>query len=100
MTTPTTAGNETINYSGTLTTTTAANGALPPLKAARHRYPGAGYFGQRFLTNNLTGSWDAIAARHVFAHLSLSHAYDRGERLRRATATVTSIPAAIPATFR
>jgi hypothetical protein len=58
--------NETINYSGTLgpgsnlSVEGSANGtALPD------------YFGQRFLTNNLTGSWDALPR----TTLSLTYRY-------------------------
>lgn len=55
MNTPTTAGNQTINYSGTLTTGTAS---LP------HGVNGKmtnGFFGQEYLINNLTLAWDATA---------------------------------------
>ena len=69
--------NETINYTGALTTTAAAT-APPRLRAAsRSARRCRAYFGQKFLTNNLTGTWDAIFARHALAHLSLPHAHDR-----------------------
>jgi hypothetical protein len=61
-----TAGNDTINYSGPLTagnpTTVEGNpnGTATP-----------GYFGQSFVTNNLTGSWDAGSR----ATLSLTYRY-------------------------
>ncbi len=63
LSTPATAGNETINYAGGLTTTTPAHPALQPLKVQRHAIgtPLPGYFGQNFFTNNLTGTWDAGA---------------------------------------
>jgi hypothetical protein len=60
LNTPATAGNETLNYSGPLTTGTAA---LP------HGINGVltyNYFGQEFLINNLTLSWEA-ASRATFA---------------------------------
>jgi hypothetical protein len=67
LSTPATANNETINYAGTLTPTTASSfegsaaiGASQPA-----------YFGQRFLTNNLTGTWDASSR----ITLSLTYRY-------------------------
>jgi hypothetical protein len=65
--TPTTAGNETINYAGTLVSganfTISGNPTgLVPLYA---------YFGQKFLTNNATVSWDASTR----ATLSLTYRY-------------------------
>ena len=59
--TPATAGNETINYSGPYTTTIAAAGASTFEGSGSVGTPSPGYFGQNFLTNNLTGSWDASA---------------------------------------
>jgi hypothetical protein len=53
LSTPTTAGNQTINYSGPLTPGT---GTLPH-GIEGFVYPG--YFGQSYVTNNLTLSWDA-----------------------------------------
>ncbi|MGD0734565.1 MAG: hypothetical protein ABR976_05430 [Terracidiphilus sp.] len=58
LATPATAGNETINYP-TLTTTTAAAGASTFEGSGAVGTPLPGYFGQNFLTNNLTGTWDA-----------------------------------------
>jgi hypothetical protein len=55
------AGNDTINYSGPLTPGNPAtvegnpNGSLVP-----------GYFGQNFVTNNVTGTWDA-SSRATFS---------------------------------
>ena len=63
---PTEPRHETINYSGplicwaNLTAEGSANGTPLP-----------GYFGQRFLTNNLTGTWDASSR----ATLSLTYRY-------------------------
>ena len=64
VSTPTTvvAGNngyETINYAGPFITTVAANGASSFTGAAGINIPNRAYFGQRLLTNNLTGTWDA-----------------------------------------
>jgi hypothetical protein len=58
--TPATAGNETINNPN-LTTTNAAAGAVsnPSEGSTTIGTPWPGYFGQMFLTNNLTGTWDA-----------------------------------------
>jgi hypothetical protein len=55
LSTPTTAGNQTINYSGPLTTGT---GALPH-GIEGFLYPG--FFGQSFVTNHLTLSWDVTS---------------------------------------
>ena len=53
--TPTTAGNETINYRGS-----AARGSqLTRCRAIPPDVPLYAYFGQKFLTNNATVSWDA-----------------------------------------
>jgi hypothetical protein len=52
--TPATAGNETINYSGPLT-----RGPNVTAEGSPNGTPLPGYFGQRLLTNDLTGSWDA-----------------------------------------
>ena len=60
LSTPATAGNETIN-SGPLTTTTGAPGASTIEGSGPIGTPSLGYFGQNFLTNNLTGTWDAGA---------------------------------------
>jgi hypothetical protein len=51
--------NETINYPGPLTTTNAANGASTVTGNAAINTPLAGFTGQLYVTNNLTGSWDA-----------------------------------------
>lgn len=59
MSTPTTAGNQNVNYAGTLNGGTAAlphgiNGVLTN-----------NYFGQQFLINNLTLSWDGLSRTTV-----------------------------------
>jgi hypothetical protein len=59
LSTPATAGNETINYAGPLTTTIAAAGAGTFEGSGAVGTPFPGYFGQNFFTNNLTGTWDA-----------------------------------------
>jgi hypothetical protein len=69
LSTPATAGNETINYAGALTTTTAAAGASTFEGSGAVGTPLPGYFGQNFLTNNLTGTWDAASR----ATLSLTY---------------------------
>jgi hypothetical protein len=53
LSTPSTAGNETVNYAGPLTPGTASgiNGTSAGLTP--------NYFGQKFIINNLTASWDA-----------------------------------------
>jgi hypothetical protein len=61
LSTPATAGNETINYSGPLITTAGAPGGSTIEGSGPIGTPSFGYFGQNFLTNNLTGTWDAGA---------------------------------------
>jgi hypothetical protein len=61
LATPATAGNETINYAGGLITTTAPAGGSTFEGSGTVGAPLPGYFGQNFLTNNLTGSWDATS---------------------------------------
>jgi hypothetical protein len=50
--------NETITYQGPLTTTSAAAGASTISGNANIGVPGAGFTGQLYITNNLTGEWD------------------------------------------
>jgi hypothetical protein len=50
--------NETITYIGPLTTTSAAAGASTFEGSAAIGAPGAGFTGQLYITNNLTGEWD------------------------------------------
>ena len=77
LSTPTTvvAGNlgyETINYSGPLTTTVSTATSGSPFTGSNAvTVPLPAYFGQSFLTNNLTGTWDASAR----ATLSLTYRY-------------------------
>jgi hypothetical protein len=66
LATPATAGNETINYAGALITTNGAPGAATFEGSGSVGIPLPGYFGQTFLTNNLTGTWDA-ASRATFS---------------------------------
>jgi hypothetical protein len=63
---PTTAGNETINYAGTLVA-----GANYTIEGNPSGVPLYGYFGQRFLTNNASVSWDASSR----ATLTLTYRY-------------------------
>ncbi len=63
--------NEIINYTGTQTTTVAATGASTISGASAVNTPLPAYFGQKFLTNNLTGTWDATSR----ATLSLTYRY-------------------------
>jgi hypothetical protein len=71
LSTPATAGNETINYP-TLTTTNAAAGASTFEGSGAVGTSLPGYFGQNFLTNNLTGTWD-VSSR---ATLSLTYRHE------------------------
>jgi hypothetical protein len=63
--TPKTAGDETINYSGPLTTGKAT------VEGSANGTPLPDFFGQKFLTNDLTGTWDGWAR----ATLSLTYRY-------------------------
>jgi hypothetical protein len=71
VSTPATAGNETINYAGGLTTTTAATGASTFEGSPTVGVPLAGYLGQRFVTNNATATWDGWSR----ATFSLTYRY-------------------------
>jgi hypothetical protein len=71
LATPATPGNETINYAGALITTNAATGTSSFEGSAPVGTSLPAYFGQRFLTNNLTGSWDASSR----ITLSLTYRY-------------------------
>jgi hypothetical protein len=65
-------GFETINYSGPLTTTNATATSGSPFTGSNAvTVPLPAYFGQKFLTNNLTGSWEASSR----ATLSLTYRY-------------------------
>jgi hypothetical protein len=50
--------NETISYQGPLTTTSAAAGASTIEGSPAIGVPGAGFTGQLYITNSLTGEWD------------------------------------------
>lgn len=63
--TPATAGNETINYAGGLITTTGAPGSATLEGSGAVGTPLPAYFGQNFLTNNLTGTWDVSSRTTV-----------------------------------
>ena len=71
LATPTTAGQETINYPGPLITTIAATGATTISGASTINTPLPADFGQKLLTNNLTGSWEATSRMT----LSLTYRY-------------------------
>jgi hypothetical protein len=59
VSTPAMPGNETISYAGPLTTTMSAPGASSIEGSGAIGVPVTAYFGQNFLTNDLTGTWDA-----------------------------------------
>lgn len=82
LSTPTTAGNQTINYSGTLTPGT---GALP------HGIEGTlvyNFYGQKTTSNLLTASWDALPR----ARFALSYNYKQ-ERILQGVPQNVPIPA-------
>ncbi len=79
LATPATAGNETINYAGTLITTNAAAGASTFGGSGAVGVPVVAYFGQNFLTNNLTGTWDASSrATLSFTYRHSTHTIAQG----------------------
>ncbi len=58
VTVPATVGEETINYAG-VTSTTATSGSAPFDSVSAIGAPTFNYFGQKFVTNNATVTWDA-----------------------------------------
>ncbi|MGA7158319.1 MAG: hypothetical protein WBY53_15835 [Acidobacteriaceae bacterium] len=81
---PTTGGNENINYTGALTpgTTGGAEGSSSG-------YPILGYFGQLYLTNNATISWDATE-RSTFSLTWRYRTHDINDWHCSLSATVTN----------
>jgi len=79
--------NETINYSGPL-----GPGSNLSVEGSANGAPLPGYFGQRFLTNNLTGTWDASAR----ATLSLTYRY-RTHTIAEGTVNPGNTPLAVGA---
>ncbi|MGA7886545.1 MAG: hypothetical protein WCA44_12445, partial [Acidobacteriaceae bacterium] len=76
--TPSTAGNETINYP-TLATTTAAAGAGTFEGSGAIGTPVYDFFGQRFITNDVTGTWDGWSrATLSLTYRHLSHLIGEG----------------------
>lgn len=98
---PTTAGEETINYTG-LTTTQATTGAPPDGPSEGGPSIGApafGYFGQRFVTNNATVSWDATPrSRFSLTYRHSNHVITEGENITAPVGNV-SCPATNPQAF-
>ncbi len=72
---PATAGNETINYAGPL-----ATGANYTIEGNPTGAPLYGYFGQRFLTNNATVTWDASPRATLTFTYRYSPQYRAGRR--------------------
>ncbi len=71
VSTPATAGNETINYAGGLTSTNAAGGASTFEGSGSVGVPLPDFFGQRFITNDVTGTWNGWSR----ATISLTYRY-------------------------
>ncbi len=69
--TPATAGNETIGYAGTLTTTKAPPNTGTFFGSGTTGAPWPDFFGQKFVTNDATASWDAWSG----ARVSLTYRY-------------------------
>ena len=68
--TPATPGNETINYSGPLTPGTVT------VEGSPNGAPLPAFFGQKFLTNDLTRDLGRLVSGHTLAYLPLPHARD------------------------
>lgn len=82
---PVTAGNETINYAGPLVA-----GANYTITGNPSGTPLYGYFGQRFLTNNATVSWDASPrATLTFTYRYRTHNIVQGAGLGASSLLVT-----------
>ncbi|MGB9029209.1 MAG: hypothetical protein WCC27_03735 [Acidobacteriaceae bacterium] len=71
LSTPATAGNETVNYAGGLTTTIAAGGGATFEGSGSVGVPLPDFFGQRFITNDVTGTWNGWSR----ATISLTYRY-------------------------
>ncbi|MGA3009239.1 MAG: hypothetical protein ABSD72_03165 [Terracidiphilus sp.] len=95
LTTPTdsatTFGNAGINYTGPLNTVhTAVDGATFEGSGVVG-VPAPAYFGQRFLTNNLTGTWDAASrATFSFTYRHRNHVIAENAFASTGSGTVTS----------
>ncbi|MGP8250427.1 MAG: hypothetical protein ACLQHF_00225 [Terracidiphilus sp.] len=91
LVTPTTAGNETINYTGSL-----AAGKNGSVEGSPNGTPWPAYFGQKFLTNDATVSWDATPR----ATLSLTYRHSQHviaeNEFSAATSTVPVDPGGNP----
>jgi len=82
---PATAGNETINYAGPLVA-----GANFTIEGNPSGVPLHGYFGQRFLTNNASVSWDASPrATFTFTYRYRTHSIVQGAGSGTASTLVT-----------
>jgi hypothetical protein len=82
---PVTAGNETINYAGPL-----AAGANYTIEGNPSGKPLYGYFGQKFVTNNATISWDASArATLTFTYRYKNHSIVQGAGTGASSSVVT-----------
>jgi hypothetical protein len=82
---PKTAGNETVNYAGPL-----LPGANYTIEGNPAGVPLYGYFGQRFLTNNATLSWDASSrATLTFTYRYRNHSIVQGAGTGPASSVVT-----------
>jgi hypothetical protein len=101
VTVPTTAGAETINNTN-LTLTSATSGAPPdgpgeggPTIGS----PAFGYFGQRYVINNATVSWDATPrTTFSFTYRHVNHVITEGENIS-ALVGVVSCPSTNPQAF-
>jgi hypothetical protein len=95
LSTPATAGNETINYAGGLTATAAAPGAGTFEGSGSVGVPNYDFFGQRFITNDLTAIWDGWSR----ATVSLTYRHRNhviAEGLPHSVPVATCVPAADP----
>jgi hypothetical protein len=90
LTTPATAGNETINYTGQLTSVTAGLNPGPPSAIGAPAY---GFFGQRFINNDVTATWNGWSrATLSLTYRHRNHVIAEGIPHNTALAFTTSNP--------
>ena len=73
--TPATIGSDTINYAGPLVAgTNLATSGITTVAVTGAAIPAYGYFGQRFITNHATASWDTNKATFALTYRYSTHA--------------------------
>ena len=98
VTVPTTAGAETINNSN-VTSTTVTTGAAPFEGGPSIGAASTGYFGQRFVTNNASVSWDATPrASFSLTYRHSNHLITEGANISAPVPTGTC-PTGVPQAY-